>query len=190
MATGPISVISSMAIVVMIMRSRIQLSNSYHRLIFGISLTDIMLSSGLSFSSLPAPIGTPGTWKSLGNQSTCNAQGFFIMFGTLATPAYFLSLQIYYLCKIKYHTNSEKMEKLEVCLHVVPILLGLTGSIIPLVTDSMNPGSRGYYWLPDFPLHCSENRNVECTRGIYFMPQHYVYLVTGILYITITFVTM
>jgi len=181
LVSGPISVISSTIIILMVLRSRKKLSHIYHRLMFGISVTDIIFSSGLSFSSLPAPIGTPDTWKALGNRSTCNAQGCFIMFGSAAAPAYFLSLQIYYLCKIKYQMSSEKMRKVEPCLHGVPILLGLTAAIVPLVTDSMNPGTRGYCWLQDYPLHCITDQSVECIRGMTMTIQRPILLVIPLL---------
>jgi len=163
--TGPISTVSSIIIIVMVLRSNVKLANTYHRLMFGISVTDIILSCGLSFSSLPAPIGTPDTWKALGTRSTCNAQGFLIMLGSTAAPFYFLSLQIYYLCRIKYQTSSENMRKVEPFLHGIPILVGLVSAFVPLVTDSMNPGTRGYCWLQDFPLHCTTDQDVECIRG-------------------------
>lgn len=163
--TAPISVISSILIVVMILRSRVKLSNSYHRLMFGMSAIDIMHSSALSFSSLPAPIGTPDSWITIGNQSTCSVQGFFVMFGIL--PYYFLSLQFYYLFMIKYQTSVDNMKKVEPYLHGAPILLGLISASVSLFTDSMNPGSRGYCWLQDFPLHCGKYTDIECTRGIH-----------------------
>jgi len=123
------------------------------------------LSSGLSFSSLPTPIGTPDVWKALGNQSTCNCQGLFIMFGGIAGPTYFLSLQIYYFCMIKYQTSTQTIRKnVEPYLHVTPILIGLIAAFVPLVTNSINPGSRGYCWAQDFPLHC-QDLNIKCIRG-------------------------
>jgi len=165
LVTGPISTVSSIIIIVMVLRSKVKLSNTYHRLMFGISAIDIILSAGLSFSSLPAPIGTQGIWKAIGTRSTCNAQGMSIMFGSTAAPFYFLSLQIYYLCRIKYQTSSENMRKVEPFLHGVPILVGLVSAFVALVTDSMNPGTRGYCWLQDFPLHCTTDQDVECIRG-------------------------
>jgi len=150
----------------MILRSRAKLSNSYHRIMFGMSVTDIILSSALALSSLPAPIGTPDVWKSLGNRSTCKAQGFFIMFGTTASPTYFLSLQIFYFFVIKYQSSRQNVkQKVEPFLHVAPILVGLISAVVPLVTNSFNPGSRGYCWAQDFPLHCSDNQTVDCIRG-------------------------
>jgi len=185
LVSGPISIASSFIIIFMVLRSRVKLSHIYHRLMFGISVTDVIFSSGLSFSSLPAPIGTPDTWKALGNRSTCNAQGFLIMFGSVAGPTYFLSLQIYYLCKIKYQTSSENIRKVEPYLHGAPILLGLTAAIVPLVTDSMNPGTRGYCWVQDFPLHCTADQNVECIRGMTMQIQMLIIFVVPVLSVSI-----
>jgi len=167
MVTGPISVVSSAIIMCMIWRSRAKLSICYHRIMFGMSLTDIILSSALSFNSVPAPIGTPHAWKAFGNRSTCKAQGFFIMFGMIAAPTYFLSLQIYYFRMIKYQTSTNTIRpNVEPYLHFAPILVGCIAAFVPLVTNSMNPGSRGYCWAQDFPLHCLDlDQNTECIRG-------------------------
>lgn len=176
MITGPISVISSSIIMCIILRSQTKLSNSYHRIMIGMSVTDIILSSALSLSSLPAPIETPDTWKALGDRSTCNAQGFFIMFGAIAAPTYFASLQLYYLCMIKYQTSSHNItQNVEPYLHVAPILIGLLAAIVPLVTNSINPGSRGYCWAQESPLHCRD-QNIECIRGKTAVYQRMVFL--------------
>jgi len=165
MVTGPISVISSAIIICMILRSRAKLSICYHRIMFGMSVTDIILSSGLSLSCLPAPTGTPHAWKAVGNRSTCKAQGLFIMFGMIAATTYFLSLQIYYFCMIQSQTSTQTIrQNVEPYLHITPILVGLIAAIVPLVTNSINPGSRGYCWAQDFPLHCSY-QNIACIRG-------------------------
>jgi len=164
--TGPISVISSVIIICMILRSRAKLLISYHRIMFGMSVTDIIFTSALSFSSLPAPADTPNIWKAIGNRSTCNAQGFCIMFGQIAAPTYFLSLQIYYFCVINCQSRRQTLKQnVEPCLHIAPILVGLIAAFVPLVTDSMNPGSRGYCWAQDYPLHCIDEEENGCIRG-------------------------
>mmetsp|Transcript_25114 Transcript_25114/g.28940 ORF Transcript_25114/g.28940 Transcript_25114/m.28940 type:complete len:381 (-) Transcript_25114:604-1746(-) len=164
LVSGPLSVVSSSIIIVMILRSNVKLSNRYHRLMFGMSLTDMLFSSALSFGSLPAPINEPNVWIAIGTRSTCNLQGFFVAFG-IASFFYFLSLQIYYLLMIKYHTKKTLLKKLEPYLHIVPISIGLLSGCLALITDSINPGSRGYCWPQDFPLHCTGDENVECIRG-------------------------
>lgn len=164
LVSGPLSVVSSSIIIVMVLRSNIKLSNRYHRLMFGMSLTDILFSSALSFGSLPAPRNEPNAWIAIGTRSTCNLQGFLVAFG-IAPAFYFLSLQIYYLLMIKYHTKKTLLKKLEPYLHIVPISIGLLSGSLALITDSMNPGSRGYCWPQDFPLHCTGDENVECIRG-------------------------
>ena len=70
--------------------------------------------------------------------------------------------------------TSKDMKKVELFLHGVPILIALITACLPLLTNSMNPGSRGYCWLQDFPLHCSEDQNVECVRGKGFVIQKFV----------------
>jgi len=175
LVTAPMSVISSTLIIIMVMRSREKLLHIYHRLMFGLSVADVILSSAMSFSSLPAPKETPSIWKGLGSQSTCDAQGFFFMIGASAAPLYFLSLQLYYLCKIKYDLSLDDMKKIEPFLHGVPILFGLVSAIIPLATESMNAGT-SWCWIQAYPTGCKSDPNMECTRGTHAALQRWVFV--------------
>jgi len=175
--TGPISFISSSIIIIMVLRSRAKLNHIYHRLMIGFSTVDIFLSAAMSFSSLPGPQDNPNpkVWKSIGSQSTCDAQGFFFMLGSTSAPLYFLSLQIYYLCMIKYGMNNDEIRKIEPFLHGVPILLGLISAIVPLATESMNP-SNTWCWVEPYPIGCNADPNVECTRGVHENIQRWLFI--------------
>eukprot|EP00555_Chaetoceros_dichaeta_P005705 CAMPEP_0198262274 /NCGR_PEP_ID=MMETSP1447-20131203/10814_1 /TAXON_ID=420782 /ORGANISM="Chaetoceros dichaeta, Strain CCMP1751" /LENGTH=481 /DNA_ID=CAMNT_0043950457 /DNA_START=145 /DNA_END=1590 /DNA_ORIENTATION=+ len=174
---APISVISSSIIIIMVLRSREKLNHMYHRLMVGFSTADIFVSAAMSFSSLPGPQDNPSpkVWKSIGSQGTCDAQGFFFMLGSSSAPLYFLSLQIYYLCVIKYEMNLEEIKKIEPFLHGVPVLIGLISAIVPLATESMNPGY-SWCWVQSFPLGCNADPNVECTRGAHASIQRWVFV--------------
>jgi len=166
MVSGPISVIASSTIIIMILRSKKKLSNIYHRLLFGMSVADIIVSLAISFSSLPSPKDTsPQVWKAYGNNSTCQAQGFLYLFGASVEPIYNCSLQFYYLCMIKYVMKTEDIQnKIEPFLHTIPILFGSTAAVYSLITGSIN-ASESWCWIQSYPFQCHKTSEVECIRG-------------------------
>jgi len=165
MVTASISVISSIIIIVMILRSKKKLSETFHSITFGISLTNILLSVALSFGPILSPkgISTASPIKALGNQLTCNAQGFFYMIGASAGPLYAISLQLFFLLGIKYSISTKDItKKVEPFLHGVPILFGLIAGILPLAFESSNPVGYPSYYIVEYPFGCQGS---ICTRG-------------------------
>lgn len=73
--SGIISFIASLAIIVMILRSKIKLSKPFRRIIFGMSVYDVIQSSTSSLSSITNPSGT--AYGAIGNDATCSARAFF-----------------------------------------------------------------------------------------------------------------
>jgi len=165
MVTGPISVISSGAIIIMILRSEKKLSIVYHRLLFGLSTADVIVSFAMSFGSLLAPKDSPQVWRAIGNESTCQIQGYFYLLGALAEPLYNCALQIYFLCMIKYSIKTEDIQnKIEPYLHCIPILYGVAVASICLATDSIH-ATKSWCWIESYPYDC---RNTDdCERGKY-----------------------
>jgi hypothetical protein len=94
--SGSLSAISSTLIIYVILRSQTGLSSIYHRIMFGMSIADILSSVSIALSTLPMPSFMPQekdfeyrwTGPRLGNTSTCNAQGFFQTFGILCMFTY------------------------------------------------------------------------------------------------------
>jgi len=164
-ATGPISVISSITIIIMILRSKKALSIPYHRILFGLSIVNIIASVALSAGSLPAPKDAMFLKYNFGNRSTCDTQGSLFLVGATAEPLYQCSLQLYYLCKIKYEMKAVDIQrKLEPFLHFIPILIGITVAIVSLVTESINATSSWCY-IESYPHGCRDNTDTVCTRG-------------------------
>ena len=130
MFTGTISLIGSIAIMVMILRSYLRLTTCYHRILFGLSFCDIFQSIGLAVSSLPVPKGTEGILYAIGNQWTCNIQGFVYLFGATSVPLYFCGLTGYFLLAIKVGMSEENMKKYyEPIVHLVALLHGIISPI-------------------------------------------------------------
>jgi hypothetical protein len=174
--TGSLSAISSALIIYIILRSQTRLSSIYHRIMFGMSIADICGSIAMALTSLPMPSYMPKEeifgyhWAGtrLGNQYTCDAQGFFAFFGMGCMFNYNAMLCVYYACAIAFTMKEKNIEKyVEPILHAIPFLAGLAFSVPPLFYDMYNPGISVYAWCGPvtYPNECSVYENVECIRG-------------------------
>jgi len=131
--SGAISTIASTCLIVHILRSDDCLSKTYHRLIFGLSIADIL--SSLAF--ILGPIMIPREMDyiiphAIGNMTTCTLQGFLKDFGLVVAMIYNFCLCFYYLAIIKYNKKDEYIRKnLEPWFHGISI-------IIPLILCSIS----------------------------------------------------
>jgi len=149
----------------MILRSNKALSVSYNRILFGLSIADIVSSIAMSTSSLLSPTDTPHHWISFGNTSTCTAQGFLFLVGSMASDLYITSLQLFFLCSIKYEMEPEGIQRrVEPFLHCIPILFAMTGGIVSLATQSIN-ASGAWCFVESYPRGCTDDTDVTCIRG-------------------------
>ncbi len=139
--TGTISLIGSIGIIVHILRSYHGLSTTYHRLMLGLCIGDILSSS---FLWLLGPVMVPkemNYWVpgSVGNVTTCTVQGFVGGFGADITAYYNCSICLYYLAIVKYNKNEEFIRtKLEPWLHGVPLIVVLVQNLIRFFREAYN----------------------------------------------------
>ena len=121
MATGLASVIGSSTIIAAILRCSQKLANPYRRIIFGMSCFYVFQSlSWLMITFKTDPVET--SWLALGNQTGCQLFGFFQFVGHNGTLFYSLSLNIFYLCLVKYQVKRDNFcHRIEPFLHGVPI---------------------------------------------------------------------
>ena len=118
-STSSISCIASSAIAIMIKRSPRGLSTPYRRIIFGLSISDILQSFALLTGPFASPKGITLSPWAIGNTRLCEANAFFMIFGTSAVPMYTCALCLYYLCKLKMNMTDEAFTlKVERKLHV------------------------------------------------------------------------
>ena len=147
--TGGLSALSSLLIIVIILRSPTKLTTIYHRIIFGMSCVDILASIAIGLTTLPMPqdldyvIGTDtDSWvgSRLGNAQTCSAQGFVFVFGLISMVSYNGSLWIYYTCAIAFRLKEKSIVKyIEPVLHIIPLSMGLGWAIPPIIYGLYNP---------------------------------------------------
>jgi hypothetical protein len=107
----------------------------YHRLMFGMSVMDIIHSATQVCSSFPMPLGTKHVYGAIGNDATCTVQGFFGIVGG-SVPMYNCALSLYYVLTIKYDVKESVMSKtFEPLSHVIIILYPLSLAIVALAYD-------------------------------------------------------
>lgn len=93
-----ISVISSATLIWMMRRSHVGFTTTYHRLLLGICIGDILLSLGHSLFNMASPSENSYlVWNARGNMATCNTQGFLADFG--------LVLALMYTCNLVSESN-------------------------------------------------------------------------------------
>lgn len=147
----------------------------YHRLMFMFSFFDIIVSSA-AFASTWSMIPDGNAWNAIGNQATCNMQGFALQLGsTLFTYNAFLS--IFYVLVINYNVPDSKLMKYEWSLHIFPISFGLITAIIPLA-NSWYHNANLWCWIAVSPEcqgdageldpACAEYDNIHIYRWVFF----------------------
>jgi hypothetical protein len=150
--SGSISFIGSTTIIIMILRSNLKLSTTYRRLIFLISIFDILSSIG----HIMAP------WGVIEDETVCTIQGFLVTVGICGSTFYSLSMSIYFLLVIKYNLKDAFISRrVEPFLHTVPVLYSLTNGIYLVATQNFNP-SGPICFIESRPLNCFDDPDVDC----------------------------
>lgn len=137
--SGGTSATASSIIIYLIFRSKHQLRSIYHRILFCMSLADILSSIGMALTTLAMPRDFPPgvgneNWSGtrIGTLVTCEIQGFVILFGVLTTFMYNLLLCIYYVCVLTFKIQEKTMKRVEPWLHVMAWIKCLIISIYTL----------------------------------------------------------
>lgn len=164
--TSSISFIASATINIMILRNENGLKSPYSRIIFGLSLGDMIYSLGLIFGPIAAPKDTPKKIWARGTVETCEFIGFLSNFIS-TVPFYSAFLTYYFYQRVIRKVNPDLFaKKYEPYLHVLTWAYPFIGGCVGLALDLFNPSRRGSMCLMlESPLHCADNPSVECTRG-------------------------
>lgn len=168
--SGVLSFIASTTMAIMILRSAPKLGTPFRRIIFGLSVSDMLQS----ISSVIGPIVTvpaPGNIKlwNIGNQKTCDFQGFIVTFGATMCCFYTLFLCMFFLHVVKYNkTNKEFSTTIERKMHGIAIAYSLCTSVTYLIFGFYNNVPHGNMcFVIDSPFGCHMDQNMECERGEY-----------------------
>jgi hypothetical protein len=165
--SGSVSIIASACLAVHILRSHHGLSTTYHRLVFGLSVADIM-------SSFVMAIGSPMVPKEMnyvvpgaqGNTATCTTQGFLVAVGIIAAALYNCSICLYYLVIIRYNKKDAYIRnKLEPWFHGISIIGPLMGGFILISMKAYNVNDSTCFIIPNDPPHCIGYENGDTPKG-------------------------
>ena len=172
---GSLSALCSAMLVAIMLRSSTGLKSTYHRLLFGLSVSDIAASLAHAFASLPAPSETSYyLWNARGSTATCSGQGALISFGWVGSSLYVACLCLYYLAVVRFNQSDRAISRLlEPMLHAVTLCYCFISVTVQLLNEQCNPVgvvcSPFSYWPP----HCNgydegqipEGFSIPCGRG-------------------------
>lgn len=161
-----ISVVASSTMATMILRSEHQLNKPFRRIIFFLSVSDIMNSGALML----APFMTPGNMSGIGNQITCDLQViFFVVGGFLGVIGYMFGLCLYFLCVVRYnYTDAQFTKRVERYIHTGIIISAIVIIAVAYFFKASNPfPDKTMCYIVDYPFGCHTDDNVECIRGKY-----------------------
>ena len=114
-SSSVISSISSGLVMNFILRSQSKLKRPYHCIMFSMSVWDIISSIAMASSTLLMPADVrmvyPFQGKAYGTVTSCEAQGFIILFGSAMTIGSNMLLNAYYVITILFKVREERFQK-------------------------------------------------------------------------------
>jgi len=158
----------------------------------GLSISDCVFSfSSWFLSQWPIPSDNVHDniyWGNVGNQATCQAQGFMTQLGGFSSGSYSCMLSIYYLLQIKYKWSETKLQKAEPYFHGGIWGLSLIAAIVPLFKDVYNQEIL-FCHIQSYPIWCDAIEGFECIRGndVFILKLILFVIPSGIYLLTITF---
>jgi len=176
-----------MIIIRRVIRSPNRRNDIYHRLICGLSFSDVISSSAYFLGTWLIPHRTIGgfgmVYGAIGNHATCSLSGFLTQMA-IASPLYNGTLSLYYLLTIKYNWPSSRIRIIEKWLHFIPMGYALLSSSIALGLN-MYGNVEWLCWIkPDVPEGTSPTgaqRNFVIFQWVFLF---------GPLWLTVVFVSL
>jgi len=169
--SSSISLVSSILMMTIILRSQDKLSYPYHRIMFFICICDIISSTAIATTTLPMPADVDKVYdfpgNSYGNANTCSIQGFLIVTGECWTLGGTMLLATYYVSTLRYGMSERKVNRFFLPALFVVIGAALPMNVIPLCLGFINPRPYEIYCtIGPYPNDCNRSGNpTECIRG-------------------------
>ena len=159
--TASLSTLASILIIFIICRSITKTGSVYHRIMFGMSFYDIIQSLAMSFTTMPMPtdmIYEQFEGLIIGTQSSCRAQGFLFVCGSLSSLTYNVVLCWYYLCALHFQMTEDDIRKyVEPFFHILPFVVSLALSWLSLNYDLIHPSPYISFCMPmPYPYWCTD----------------------------------
>ena len=136
---------------------------TYHRVITGLSIADIIASFEIVFFSIfYCPFHEPSP--------ACSADGFFAAVGS-AAGYYNMALSFYYVLVLVLNVKEERLRCLyEPILLIAPAVFAIACAVTGLVLEVYNPMGLGCL-INTYPVYCADSwggdPNLPCERGIH-----------------------
>lgn len=106
---------------------------TYNRLLFGMSVSDIVFSGHLAVSNFLRPSETSYRPSAIGNDATCSFSGFLLQL-THSAPYYNACLSYYFLLATRFRYSKSRMARLvEPWTHLISIGFPLITSTVGLI---------------------------------------------------------
>lgn len=166
-----LSLTASSTIVHMIRNSSRGFKSSHSRIIFGVSVGDILQSCGIFLGPFAVPKDTPDSPMAFGTFTTCDFTGFLTLSGSTTSVLYLLFLIFFFWRRVQHRVSPQKFAYGEErYLHVSIWIISLTFPSLVLAKKGFNPTRKGTLCiLGSYPNGCGGNvedeNYIECTRG-------------------------
>ena len=141
----------------------------YHRIIFGLSISDILQSFAILSGPFSSPRYVPQALWGAGNKLTCNMNGVFFVVGFTSTSMYTFFLCYFCLCKVKTNmTDDAFSQKIEWKMHKFIIAFNIIVCVAGLITKTFNTFNGRWCIFAPVPDGCIENPEIygECDETI------------------------
>ncbi|KAG7371986.1 hypothetical protein IV203_018129 [Nitzschia inconspicua] len=147
---------------------RPKLQHPYHRLLFAMSVYDVLESIWNFASTWAIPRGTNGVVWALGTTATCSAQGFFLTL-SVAVPIYNALLSLYYVLVINYRYSDDTLKRwVEPAMHTAAGGWAFFTALYSAFTGLLNNANL-WCWIAPLPQGCKDSRRygeeANCVRG-------------------------
>lgn len=166
--TGSLSLLGSIFIAYDVVKRK-SLAKVHHRILFGMSLADIVSSFCTILGRVPATRGDE-VFPGYGSTGLCTAQGFFYQ-TILSVVAYNFSLALYYLLIIRYNLSESTLKNLEYLMHSFSALVFIGSAVTLASMEMFNPD----YFLcfinsspPGCLLDCDRGQRPSLFRWLFF----------------------
>lgn len=158
--TSSISMLASLFITIQVGRSKstrgsgtigmpakpVLLTSPYHRIIFGISVFDIMQSFSLLSGPFAVEAHVPQALWAVGNSATCKFNGFFLCLGVSLMQMYLFFYCYFCFCKVnKRMTDKDFSRKFEWKMHFFIITSMVIVHLAALFSEVFNSSVLGQY---------------------------------------------
>jgi hypothetical protein len=162
--SAAISILSSLYIVVSVLRSRIYRSRIFHRIMVGTALNVTFFSIWELWGTAAVPVGTHNVYGARGTEATCSAQGFLFQVFIFCVLSYYSGLSCYCFMAVRYNFDVQKYVWIEKWIHAGAYVYPICSAVYLLSKDAFHPTIHTCY-IASVPLGCGDNGPMPCTKG-------------------------